>query len=57
MNNALPMRIIARERGGWLALTGRTFPLRIGVTAETEQLAKDRLQRSVDEWGRNLAKD
>jgi hypothetical protein len=42
--------LIARSRGGWLAVSKPECPLKIGVSAETEEKALAAFDRAVAEW-------
>jgi hypothetical protein len=46
--------LLARQSGGWLAVTRPEDTLRIGVTAETEAEARDRFSEAVAAWTRLL---
>lgn len=50
-------RIVQRRGGGWLAISGDDQPLKIGVTAESEQAAREKYSTAVSEWQRTLASD
>jgi len=39
-----------RAVGGWLAVSRRDSPLKIGVTAETEDEARALFEQAVREW-------
>lgn len=41
---------IARNCGGWLAVTPRGWPLSIGVIAETEEAVKEKFAASLVRW-------
>jgi hypothetical protein len=43
-----------RACGGWLATTPERAPLRIGVTAATEDAARALLRETIDKWLRTL---
>lgn len=47
-------RLLERRCGGWLAASEAGAPLRIGVTAETEDLARIAFAQAVKEWNRIL---
>ena len=49
-------RIIHRNCGGWIALSPLGSDLQIGITAATEQEAKDKYARSEAECRRLLSK-
>lgn len=42
--------LIERACGGWLAVSKPESPLKIGVTAETEDGARMAFDRAVGEW-------
>jgi hypothetical protein len=42
--------ISKRRCGGWIAVSGRDAPLKIGVTANTEDEARAAFNRAVIEW-------
>jgi hypothetical protein len=46
--------ISARRCGGWLAVSERDAPLKIGVTAPTEEQAKADFAQAVLDWERIL---
>jgi len=43
-----------RECGGWLAVSGPDEPLKIGVTAETEEEVVANYKESLAAWRRTL---
>jgi hypothetical protein len=43
-------KIVPRQCGGWLALAPRTALFRIGVTAETEDAAKEKFRTVYSRW-------
>lgn len=43
-------RLSPRECGGWLAVSDATDLLQIGVTAASEQEARERFQEVRDHW-------
>lgn len=48
-------QLLARETGGWLAVTQPGDSLRIGVTAQTEAAAREQFSEAVAAWERLLA--
>jgi hypothetical protein len=46
--------VVARECGGWLAVSKPDDELRIGVTADTEAEARERFDAEVEAWLRLL---
>ncbi len=46
--------VFDRECGGWLAVAPEQSPLRIGVTADTEQAARDLFDLVVAKWCETL---
>jgi hypothetical protein len=48
-------KILPRECGGWLAITPRWSPIRIGVTGATEAAARDRFRAALAKWAEALA--
>lgn len=42
--------VIARNCGGWLAVTPRGWPLSIGVIADTEEAVKEKFAASLARW-------
>jgi hypothetical protein len=48
-------RIVQRRCGGWLALAPEGASLKIGVSADTEEAARDKYKTAVTEWRRTLA--
>jgi hypothetical protein len=42
--------ISKRRCGGWIAVSGREAPLKIGVTANTEEEARAPFNQAVIEW-------
>jgi hypothetical protein len=56
MSNNLPIpRIIKRVGGGWIAVSPNDFPVKIGVTGQTEAEAVSTFNRSIAERIRILA--
>jgi hypothetical protein len=47
-------RIIQRRCGGWLALSCQCEPIKIGVTAETENAACEQFHAAINEWRREM---
>lgn len=43
-------RLIARRCGGWLALSGKENPIKIGVCGETQTAALEKFCRSISAW-------
>lgn len=43
-------RLLARESGGWLAVTEPDDALHIGVTADTESEARERFADALAAW-------
>ena len=43
-------RLIARNCGGWLAVTPRGWPLSIGVEAQTEEGAVAKFAAALQRW-------
>lgn len=43
-------RLIARECGGWLAVTPRGWPLAVGVRADTEEAAASEFVAALKRW-------
>lgn len=48
-------RLIQRARGGWLAVTPDNARLRLGVTAPTENEAREEFSRAIERWTEILA--
>lgn len=48
-------RLLARESGGWLAVTKPDDALHIGVTADTESEARERFADALAAWLRLLS--
>ena len=48
--NHIAPRLIERRCGGWLAVSNSTAPLKIGVTADTEEQAREAFGQAVREW-------
>lgn len=48
-------RIIRRHCGGWLALAPESASLKIGVSADSEDAARDKYRTAVGEWKATLA--
>lgn len=44
--------LIARSCGGWLAVSNAEDSLKIGVSADTEEEAREAFERAVLEWCR-----
>lgn len=42
--------ISKRRSGGWIAVSGRDAPLKIGVTANSEEDARAAFNQAVIEW-------
>jgi hypothetical protein len=43
-------RLIHRECGGWLAVSGSSEPIKIGVTADTEDEAAEKYHERINAW-------
>lgn len=54
-NNFEQPRLVQRHCGGWLALAPKGAVLKIGVTAESAEAARDKYQTTVEEWRATLA--
>jgi hypothetical protein len=50
-------RLVARECGGWLAISPHGSALRIGVTAATESEAREAYHQSLAQWLATLRAD
>ncbi len=55
--SAIRPRLIERACGGWLAISPADAGLRIGVTAQTEQEARDKFMEMFVEWKRSIEVD
>lgn len=49
-NSTLEPELIERARGGWLAVTRREAPIRIGAAGRTEDEAREGFARLVAQW-------
>ncbi len=47
-------RVVARQSGGWLAVSQPEDDLHIGVTASSESEARERFRQEADAWVRLL---
>lgn len=47
--------LIERRCGGWLAISGASEPVKVGVVAETEAAAVELFASTIREWRRVLA--
>lgn len=52
--NADP-KITERRCGGWLAVSREASPIKIGVTAPTEQQARSEFVKAMSEWQQLIA--
>jgi hypothetical protein len=43
-------KVVPRECGGWLATTPDVAPVRVGVTGETENAAREAFAISLGRW-------
>ena len=50
-------RLIVRRCGGWLALSGKENPIKIGVCGETQTAALEKFRRSISAWQADIAAD
>lgn len=50
-------RLVQRHCGGWLALAPEGAALRIGVSAESPDAAREKYRATVEEWNAALARD
>ena len=48
-------RIVHRQCGGWLALAPESASLKIGVSADSEEAAREKYRTAVGEWKSTLA--
>jgi len=48
-------RLVHRHCGGWLALAPEGASLKIGVSADSEDAARDKYRTAVEEWKATLA--
>jgi hypothetical protein len=48
-------RIVRRHCGGWLALAPESASLKIGVSADSEDVARNKYRTAVEEWKATLA--
>lgn len=55
--NKVAPRIRERRCGGWLAVSLADAPLKIGVTADTEDQAREAFAQAVREWEVILTSD
>jgi len=55
--NITPSKLVERRCGGWLALSHRAEPVKIGVLGETAELATERYRQSLAGWRANIATD
>ena len=42
--------LVQRKNGGWLAISAKSEPLKIGVTADTQNAAAALLAKRLAEW-------
>ena len=47
-------RLVQRHCGGWLALAPEGASLKIGVSADSEDAARDKYRTAVEEWNATL---
>lgn len=50
-------RLIERACGGWLAVSPRGCSLQIGVTADSESLARSEFRSAFEQWREMLNRD
>jgi hypothetical protein len=49
------VKVTERSCGGWLAVSGEDEPIKIGVSASTEEDAVSSLERALVQWREMLA--
>lgn len=50
-SETIPQPVVtARARGGWLAVSDESQPIRIGVVGDDEQSTRQAFERSIKRW-------